>query len=687
MKKIVSGILIASLLIGSPLTVFAEVTESTSSSVLESAPDTTASNTTVSEILPQASTTKTTDSTIKDAVKQSESVSSTEEKTESSSTESSASSTDNSVKTEKKTASVKKALTKAATQELSTDFLDRTKRFSENGFTKDLMQDVTDIQSWLNTYDIFSLNGAQIVNNTIMGSLAVINGGLTVKGTTLQVKDPNSNNATQSYGAIVYGGLETGMGGAINFSQVKNGIYTKDGSLEMNAATASTVSGTQDSDGKSKLKNFTEVLQDKNLNLSDFKQAIENQSQYLNEVDKIKMTITSTSGITITKPSSSTTGVYVYDLVLNNGNKLSEINFSNFDKAKDIIVVNIHGNSKDGNEAIDVSGGGSNTNGYNVIWNFPTTTKINISTQLKGKILAPSASTVTNQTPPNTGAFFQYGFGESNSLDFTAIESEENVDIPLGSSLPSDIKHYITKITTKEGNRYMRDPEPSQKFIDELQNVVVSYLGEDRKGINSSEIDTTKPGEVYYIQYKYGSGTATKIAETKLTIEDNKAIGSLTLSKIPNLNFKPIELGSVTKKLDLKGFQVSDSPAASKSNGTDEGIVQITDTRANGKWKLSLSLEGDNFKKLSNSNSDSNSDSIGGRLNLSLLEKTSKGSSVLTTADPISTLSDSGTKIYNVDVDSEKSFLEIDTNQIDTNRTKVGIYQGTLNWQLSDTVN
>lgn len=71
MKKIVSGILIASLLIGSPLTVFAEVTESTSSSVLESAPDTTASNTAVSEILPQASTTKTTDSTIKDAVKQS----------------------------------------------------------------------------------------------------------------------------------------------------------------------------------------------------------------------------------------------------------------------------------------------------------------------------------------------------------------------------------------------------------------------------------------------------------------------------------------------------------------------------------------------------------------------------------------------------------------------------------------
>ena len=666
MKKIVSGILIASLLIGSPLTVFAEVTESTSSSVLESAPGTTASDTAVSEILPQASTTKTTDSTIKDAVKQSESISSTKEKTESSSTESSASSIDNSVKTEKKTASVKKALTKAATQELSTDFLDRTKRFSENQF-----QNVAEIQDWLNTYDIFSLDGAQIVNYPFTGSVAIISGGLNVKNTGVSIKESSKSD----YGAIINGPLYV-ENNTLSFDGVSKdkGVYS-DYSLQNQVTydrprpTGTGAITGLGSETDSKVKSFSDKLREKELTIPDFLQAILNQSTYLDGLG-IQQDY---SGTTVVKNSkyelADQPKTYVYDMKVSN-NTLTNINFNGF-SSDDTVIVNVH----DTNGTVDIQGG-YNLNGANVIWNFPTAETITNNVTFKGKIIAPKASITTNQSLDG-GIFLKFGFGDASSIEKARIKAQSSVDVPLNSDINkflSNEKQFIEAITTHNGITYQRDtnnPNEQSSFSKELSKIQVTYFDKDNLPITKSEIDTKEPDAVYYIRYTYDNNNAIA-AVTRLVIQ-KQIMGALTLSKIPNLNFGTIKLGSGTIQLGLEGFQVSDSPAA--SNGTNEGIIQITDTRADGKWNLTLSLEDNNFK-LSNSNSDS----IHGSLNLSLLEKTSKGSSVLTTADQSSTLSDSGTKIYNVD--SKKSFLEIDTNP-----TKVGTYQGTLNWKLSDTVN
>ncbi|WP_303753592.1 collagen-binding domain-containing protein [Enterococcus sp. S86.2] len=668
MKKIVSGILIASLLIGSPLTVFAKVTESTSSSVLESAPDTTASDTAVSEISPQASTTKTTDSTIKDAVKQSESVSSTEEKTESSSTESSASSTDNSVKTEKKTASVKKALTKATTQELSTDFLDRTKRFSENQF-----QNVAEIQDWLNTYDVFSLDGAQIVNYPFTGSVAIISGGLNVKNTSVSIKDSSKSD----YGAIINGPLYV-ENNTLSFDGVSKdkGVYS-DYSLQNQVTYYNSPRPTGTgaitglgSETDSKVKSFSDKLREKELTIPDFLQAILNQSTYLDGLG-IQQDY---SGTTVVKNSkyelADQPKTYVYDMTVSN-NKLTNINFSDF-SSDDTVIVNVH----DTNGTVDIQGG-YNLNGANVIWNFPTAETITNNVAFKGKIIAPKASITTNQSLDG-GIFLKFGFGDASSIEKARIKAQSSVDVPLNSDINkflSNEKQFIEAITTHNGITYQRDtnnPNEQTSFSKELSKIQVTYFDKDNLPITKSEIDTKEPDAVYYIRYTYDNNNAIA-AVTRLVIQ-KQIMGALTLSKIPNLNFGTIKLGSGTIQLGLEGFQVSDSPAA--SNGTDEGIIQITDTRANGKWNLTLSLEDNNFK-LSNSNSDS----IGGRLNLSLSEGGNLSTADPNSTEPSSTLSGSGTKTYNVD---KNSTLELEINK---SPTKVGTYQGTLNWKLSDTVN
>lgn len=668
MKKIVSGILIASLLIGSPLTVFAEVTESTSSSVLESAPDTTASDTAVSEISPQASTTKTTDSTIKDAVKQSESVSSTEEKTESSSTESSASSTDNSVKTEKKTASVQKALTKAATQELSTDFLDRTKRFSENGFTKDLMQDVTDIQSWLNTYDIFSLSNVSITNYSFSDSIAVLVGGnLTAKGAgTIKFKD--SSNSV--YGTLIKGSIYS-ENTTLDFSEVKNGIYSDFPLRNQVGYDSSRPTGNGEIKGldSSKIKSFQEVLQGKGIKAgnideneeNDFFKASLNQSSYLNSLTAKSIEI---SGDTkVNKEPNAQSNIFVYNLSLKS-NSFPNIKFNGFG-SNDVVVVNV----LDKNGIVDI-GGGVTLNGAPVIWNFPTAKNITITTGFTGNVIAPNATVTTHYNEGEGVASKSVVIGGANAgagiISQQIVEVDTEADIKKILESEVNAKQYVETITNTSGVSYSRG---DSGFSTELGKVNVSYYDGDLQPVEVSAVSSLK-GNKYLIRYTYGNDKSIY----SWTILSVKNIGSLTLSKIPNLNFGTIKLGSGTIQLGLKRFQVSDSPAA--SNGTDEGIIQITDTRADGKWNLTLSLEDNNFK-LSNSNSDS----IGGRLNLSLSEGGKLSTADPNSTEPSSTLSGSGTKIYNVDVD-KNSTLEINKSP-----TKVGTYQGTLNWKLSDTVN
>lgn len=665
MKKIISGILIASLLIGSPLTVFAKAEESTDSSVLESSSETPTSNAAVSESTLQSSTTKTTQSTIKDTTKQSETISSTAEDTVSSSSESLVSSTDNPVKTGK-AANARKSLAKAATQELSTDFLDRTKRFSENQF-----QNVAEIQDWLNTYDIFSIRGAQIVNYGFTGSIAIANGGLSVKNAAVKIED----SAKANYGSIINGPIYV-LNNTVDFSNVslEKGVYS-DYSLENQGEDYNSnpprPSGTGQiaglmSDTQSKVKSFSTILQGKGLGISDFSNANINQSQYLANLGikdsyPIPGDIKKDSKYKI----ANQTNTYVYNLNLANSEFPSYLNFNGF-TGDDVVVVNVYDN--DGTIKI---GGGYNLNGANVIWNFPSAKNINNTTKFPGKIIAPYASVITNQ-PLDGGSFLQFGFGDSSTIEKGNITSESVVNVAQNADI-ADGKIYVTSITDHNGVTYRRDTadiSEKTKFNSELKKVTTTYLGTDHKPLtNQQKIDTSKPGDIY-IRYTY-DGNLTLTSETKIVVKEQEQ-EEFKLAEVPNLKFESIRLGN-SNVLNLKGFEIESS---TKNDGTAQGIVKIIDTRKTSNWKLTLKLG--KFMTVSGSPV---SDSVAGNLHLALkngtIEANLNAISEINPAENVGII-DKETKTYNIDTD--KSKLEL--GKIN----HIGTYQGEVTWNLSDTV-
>lgn len=641
MKKIISLSLILGLFLQSPFVAFASEQEQTSSTDVTATTENSA--TANSEIRPAAQLT---------ATSQTDTVASTN-KTTASSTGTSNQATTN---TETTTTSSGETTTSSTekTADLSTDFLDRTKRFSENNF-----QNVAEIQKWLNTYDIFSIGGVQIVNYGFTGSMAIINGGLSVKNANAVIQD----SKTANYGSIVNGPLYI-LNNTINFNtSQEKGVYSNY-SLQNQTSDYSTPRPTGNGAitglTTGKLKNFDTVLSNAGLTIQDFTTANNNQSVYLQQLGEGKDYTVNASKTTISSDPQykveNQSNTYVYNLDLKDSENFpSSIDFSGFTKDTDTVVVNVTNNTG----KINI-GGGYTLNGVNVIWNFPKATNINNTTTFGGKIIAPYASVITNQKLDG-GTFWQFGFGDSSSLEKADITAEREEVFPLNTSIDDVAKSFVTTITNHEGQTFRRDaPSETEKnnFKQELEKVSVEYYDSAKQLIK--KIDTSKPGD-FTIVYTYDNNNQIT-ASTHVIIS-----GTLELSQIPNLKFGTIKLGSNTSQLKLDGFDISDNSLP--SDGTNAGVIQVTDTRTNGNWKLALAVGGFNLK-----GDTAKESTINGSITLGLNESNS-----LTSTSP---LLGTGTKEYKIDKD--KSFLALDS---DVTKAKEGTYQGQLTWTLSDVPN
>ncbi|PAB01536.1 collagen-binding domain-containing protein [Enterococcus canintestini] len=645
MKKIISLSLILGLFLQSPFVAFASEQEQTSSTDVTATTENSA--TANSEIRPAAQLT---------ATSQTDTVASTNETTASST------GTSNQATTNTETTTTSSGETTSSTEktaDLSTDFLARTKRFSENNF-----QSVAEIQDWLNTYDIFSIGGVQIVNYPFTGSVAIINGGLSINGASATIQD----SKTANYGSIVNGPLYVGDSNTIEFKNTQDkGIYSNYQLHDQSSDNGDRPTGKGVIKGLTgKLKNFGTVLNNAGLTIPDFTAANNNQSAYLQQLGKGKGDSIVSGNIIIKRlDNHAVTGqphTYVYNLNLNDSEQFpGSIEFSDFTKDSDTVVVNVTND----NGKINI-GGGLTNNPDNIIWNFPTATKITNTTNFKGKVMAPHASVITNQILDG-GTFWQFGFGDSGSLEKANITAEISKNLLLNTSIDDVAKSFVTTITNHDGQTFIRDATSETEkanFKQELEKVSVTYYDNiTQKTVDS--IDTSKPGD-FTIEYTYYYDEKGKInyptARTQIIIS-----GTLELSQIPNLKFGTIKLGSNTSQLKLDGFDISDNSLP--SDGTNAGVIQVTDTRINGNWKLALAVGGFNLK-----GDTAKESTINGSITLGLNESNS-----LTSTSP---LLGTGTKEYKIDKDN--SFLALDS---DVTKAKEGTYQGQLTWTLSDVPN
>ncbi|MEC5117396.1 mucin-binding protein [Lactiplantibacillus plantarum] len=356
------------------------------------------------------------------------------------------------------------------------------------------------IQDWLSTYRIIALTGITIVNSSFDGSVATISGGLHVINTGATIRSGQDDE----WETIINGGLSV-TNNTITFT-------TTNGLVDRPVANQDMDFTKPRPTGNGAIKGLPSVTVDSSLiNAQEFSQAQINISDFYDQIVTAGTILSATNGGTLSKMLIGESGTadlgsyqghhyYAVNIDLNDWH--SGIRTTGFNN-DDVVIYNVVTAAP----ALTI-GGGFSSSTPNLVWNFNHAMRIQNTTMITGKIVAPHAVFTTNQNV-DSAAVLQYGYGDVDSAIRETITSQNEHNYGFGQVVTDDPLDYLiaviksdgTSIDTLAGFRHLL-------ATGQLKITITDAAGTRLSGLNA--VDTHIAGQhCYLITYQFGDQTAT----------------------------------------------------------------------------------------------------------------------------------------------------------------------------------
>ncbi|MDN7044437.1 mucin-binding protein [Lactiplantibacillus plantarum] len=356
------------------------------------------------------------------------------------------------------------------------------------------------IQDWLSTYRIIALTGITIVNSSFDGSVATISGGLHVINTGATIRSGQDDE----WETIINGGLSV-TNNTITFT-------TTNGLVDRPVANQDMDFTKPRPTGNGAIKGLPSVTVDSSLiNAQEFSQAQINISDFYDQLVTAGTILSATNGGTLSKMLIGESGTadlgsyqghhyYAVNIDLNDWH--SGIRTTGFNN-DDVVIYNVVTAAP----ALTI-GGGFSSSTPNLVWNFNHAMRIQNTTMITGKIVAPHAVFTTNQNV-DSAAVLQYGYGDVDSAIRETIMSQNEHNYGFGQVVTDDPLDYLiaviksdgTSIDTLAGFRHLL-------ATGQLKITITDAAGTRLSGLNA--VDTHIAGQhCYLITYQFGDQTAT----------------------------------------------------------------------------------------------------------------------------------------------------------------------------------
>ncbi len=356
------------------------------------------------------------------------------------------------------------------------------------------------IQDWLSTYRIIALTGITIVNSSFDGSVATISGGLHVINTGATIRSGQDDE----WETIINGGLSV-TNNTITFT-------TTNGLVDRPVANQDMDFTKPRPTGNGAIKGLPSVTVDSSLiNAQEFSQAQINISDFYDQLVTAGTILSATNGGTLSKMLIGESGTadlgsyqghhyYAVNIDLNDWH--SGIRTTGFNN-DDVVIYNVVTAAP----ALTI-GGGFSSSTPNLVWNFNHVMRIQNTTMITGKIVAPHAVFTTNQNV-DSAAVLQYGYGDVDSAIRETITSQNEHNYGFGQVVTDDPLDYLiaviksdgTSIDTLAGFRHLL-------ATGQLKITITDAAGTRLSGLNA--VDTHIAGQhCYLITYQFGDQTAT----------------------------------------------------------------------------------------------------------------------------------------------------------------------------------
>lgn len=356
------------------------------------------------------------------------------------------------------------------------------------------------IQDWLSTYRVIALTGITIVNSSFDGSVATISGGLHVINTGATIRSGQDDE----WETIINGGLSV-TNNTITFT-------TTNGLVDRPVANQDMDFTKPRPTGNGAIKGLPSVTVDSSLiNAQEFSQAQINISDFYDQLVTAGTILSATNGGTLSKmligesgtaDLGSYQGHHYYAVNIDLNDWYSGIRTTGFNN-DDVVIYNVVTAAP----ALTI-GGGFSSSTPNLVWNFNHAMRIQNTTMITGKIVAPHAVFTTNQNV-DSAAVLQYGYGDGDSAIRETITSQNEHNYGFGQVVTDDPLDYLiaviksdgTSIDTLAGFRHLL-------ATGQLKITITDAAGTRLSGLNA--VDTHIAGQHrYLITYQFGDQTAT----------------------------------------------------------------------------------------------------------------------------------------------------------------------------------
>ncbi|GFE99763.1 mucin-binding protein [Lactiplantibacillus plantarum] len=356
------------------------------------------------------------------------------------------------------------------------------------------------IQDWLSTYRIIALTGITIVNSSFDGSVATISGGLHVINTGATIRSGQDDE----WETVINGGLSV-TNNTITFTTTNGLVDRPVVNQDMDFTKPRPT-------GNGAIKGLPSVTVDSSLiNAQEFSQAQINISDFYDQLVTAGTILSATNGGTLSKMLIGESGTadlgsyqghhyYAVNIDLNDWH--SGIRTTGFNN-DDVVIYNVVTAAP----ALTI-GGGFSSSTPNLVWNFNHAMRIQNTTMITGKIVAPHAVFTTNQNV-DSAAVLQYGYGDVDSAIRETITSQNEHNYGFGQVVTDDPLDYLiaviksdgTSIDTLAGFRHLL-------ATGQLKITITDAAGTRLSGLNA--VDTHIAGQhCYLITYQFGDQTAT----------------------------------------------------------------------------------------------------------------------------------------------------------------------------------
>lgn len=356
------------------------------------------------------------------------------------------------------------------------------------------------IQDWLSTYRIIALTGITIVNSSFDGSVATISGGLHVINTGATIRSGQDDE----WETIINGGLSV-TNNTITFT-------TTNGLVDRPVANQDMDFTKPRPTGNGAIKGLPSVTVDSSLiNAQEFSQAQINISDFYDQLVTAGTILSATNGGTLSKMLIGESGTadlgsyqghhyYAVNIDLNDWH--SGIRTTGFNN-DDVVIYKVVTAAP----ALTI-GGGFSSSTPNLVWNFNHAMRIQNTTMITGKIVAPHAVFTTNQNV-DSAAVLQYGYGDGDSAIRETITSQNEHNYGFGQVVTDDPLDYLIAVIKSDGTSI----DTLAGFCHllatgQLKITITDAAGTRLSGLNA--VDTHIAGQHrYLITYQFGDQTAT----------------------------------------------------------------------------------------------------------------------------------------------------------------------------------